>query len=228
MTSEKYGDTIILRNIDLADNADDFSLYCMAIEKEAIAEALSPHYKTIRKIAKPISILKWASVDQIQENSITISGKTFQSRLLIDQLKELKQVLLFSVTISKETEEHEYLSKKLLKDVITTGILFNALAAVKTYAREQLGIQTPAVLNPGYFPDWPINHNITLFDMLGKKADILGVTLDERGFMYPYNTSSGILFDSENGYTNCAICKIAECPGRTDPFNETEYRRIFD
>lgn len=227
MTSEKYGDTIILRDIELADNVNDFSLYCMAKEKEAIAEALSTHYETIRQIAKPMGILKWACVEQVQKDSVTISGKTFQSRLLADKLKNCKQVLLFSVTIGRETEEHEYIKKKLLKDVITTGILYNALAVVKKYAEEHLNCKDPAILNPGYFPDWPIRHNITLFAMLGKEADMLDITLDEKGFMYPYNTSSGILFGNGNGYTNCTICKIAECPGRTVPFDEMEYQRIF-
>lgn len=227
MTSEKYGDTIILRDIELADNVNDFSQYCMAKEKEAIAEALSTHYETIRQIAKPIGILKWANVEQIHKGRITISGETFQSKLLSNKLKDHKQILLFSVTIGRETEEHEYIKKKLLKDVITTGILYNALAVVKKYAEEQLGCKTPAILNPGYFPDWPIKHNITLFAMLGTEADMLDITLDEKGFMYPYNTSSGILFSDENGYTNCMICKIAECPGRTVPFDEAEYQKIF-
>lgn len=227
MNSEKYGDTIILRNIELADNVNDFSQYCMAKEKEAIAEALSTHYETIRQIAKPMGILKWAAVEQVQKDSVTISGETFQSRLLADKLKNCKQILLFSVTIGRETEEHEYIQKKLLKSVITTGILYNALARVKEYAEKQMGCKDPAILNPGYFSDWPIKHNITLFSMLGKEADALDITLDEKGFMYPFNTSSGILFSNGNGYTNCLICKIADCPGRTDSFDEKEYLRIF-
>lgn len=227
MNLEKYGDTIILRDIELSDNVDDFSQYCMAKEKEAIAEALSAHYETIRQIAKPMGILKWAVVEQVRKDIVTISGETFQSKLLGNKLKNCRRVLLFSVTIGRETEEHEYIRKKLLKDVITTGILYNALARVKEYAEKQLGCKDPAILNPGYFPDWPIKHNITLFSMLGKEADVLGITLDEKGFMYPYNTSSGIFFENGNGYTNCLICKLTECPGRTVSFDEKEYQKIF-
>lgn len=227
MKVERNGDLIFFQDIDLAENAEDFTSFCLTRDRETIAEALTPHYETIRNIAGPAAVLKQAVVEQIQDNSTCISGEVFPGKLLADKLKVSRPVFLFAITIGRETEEHEYIERNLLKSMIKTGILYNATDTIKQYLEKYLDFKDPASLNPGSLPDWPIRYNKTLFSILGKAVSRIGITLDQKGYMYPLNSSSGIMFDHSNGYTNCSLCRIGQCPGRREPFNDAEYQRIF-
>lgn len=228
--TEQVGMTTTVRGFSLADNARDFSRFCMTQSRDAIAEALHPHYETIRRMADPVAVFRPVRVQVMDRETVKIDEVTMKSRLLADKLSDCSRVCIFAVTIGKDMEESEYMEKELLKSVICTGVLRNAVDELRSYLIQELGYEDLSALNPGSLPDWPIEHNKTLFSLLDESNDRenrSGISLDEKGYMYPFHSSSGILFPHGKGYTNCSLCQLTHCPGRKCDFNETEYNRIF-
>ena len=93
------------------------------------------------------------------------------------------------------------------------------------YMSEQFGFDGSSMLNPGSLPDWPIENNFPLFDIIGN-VDEIGVTLNEAGYITPWNSGSHIHFPGE-GYQNCSLCRRYDCVGRRAPFDHAEYVRVF-
>ena len=93
------------------------------------------------------------------------------------------------------------------------------------YMKDKFGFDGSSMLSPGSLPDWPIENNFPLFDMIGNVAEI-GMSLTEAGYIKPWNSGSHIHF-SGDGYQNCSLCKKYDCVGRRARFNRSEYIRIF-
>ncbi|MGL4548863.1 hypothetical protein [Eubacterium aggregans] len=111
-------------------------------------------------------------------------------------------------------------------DRLKYAILTEGHMSVKNYISKVFGCNDLAELSPGSLPDWPVNSNNVLFDLLGQ-GDEIGVILKEDGFMAPLNSVSGILYTGYKDFVNCSLCKKLDCIGRKDLFNEAEYKRIF-
>ena len=93
------------------------------------------------------------------------------------------------------------------------------------YMKDTFGFDGASRLAPGSLPDWPVKNNFALFDAIGHPEEI-GVSLDGRGYIRPWNSVSGIHFPG-SGYHNCQLCKKYDCVGRRAPFDRGEYIRIF-
>ncbi|MBQ2041981.1 MAG: vitamin B12 dependent methionine synthase, partial [Firmicutes bacterium] len=57
-------------------------------------------------------------------------------------------------------------------------------------------------------------------------VDEIGVSLNDAGYIKPWNSGSHIHFPGD-GYHNCSLCRKYDCIGRRAPFNREEYIRIF-
>ena len=173
----------------------------------------------------PKAIIKWADVDKIEGDLTTIEGVTFRSKVVADKLKDTPRVFLSVVTAGDGLERSGEFEDDPFLNTFNGALLFHASRYVVQYMKDKFGFDGSSVLNPGSLPDWPIENNFPLFDMIGNVAEI-GVSLNEAGYIKPWNSGSHIHF-SGDGYQNCSLCKKYRCPGRRARFNREEYVRIF-
>ena len=59
------------------------------------------------------------------------------------------------------------------------------------------------------------------------RAKEIGVELTDSFLMLPVKSVSGLMFESEEHYTNCTLCPRAKCPGRRSPFDPQLYRQKY-
>ncbi len=188
---------------------------------DAVEEALP----LIREYGAPKAIIKWANVDKIEEDRTTIEGVTFESKVVADKLRDTPRVFLSVVTAGRGLETCPELEDDPFLNTFNGALLFHASRYVVDYMKEKFGFDGSSMLNPGSLPDWPIQNNFALFDIIGNVGEI-GVELNEAGYISPWNSGSHIHF-SGDGYQNCSLCKKYKCIGRRAKFNRAEYIRIF-
>ncbi len=180
-----------------------------------------------REIAKPRAIIKWTDASVEEGNLVRVGSAAFQSVLLADKLKEQQRVLLIVVTAGDEIKESDRIENPLLRDALTGAVLGAAMEYVFRFVAENFKLEEGGMLQPGSLPDWPIENNHALIAEIGGVQEDLGITLNEKGYMNPWNSCSGIYFAEAGGYKNCMLCKKLDCIGRRTEFNQEEYTRIF-
>jgi hypothetical protein len=76
-----------------------------------------------------------------------------------------------------------------------------------------------AAMNPGSLDDWPITAQRDLFKLLEGQASAIGVELLDSMLMIPNQTTSGIRFVSEEGFSSCELCPRDCCTHRRAPYD---------
>ncbi|KNZ41032.1 hypothetical protein [Acetobacterium bakii] len=193
----------------------------------------SKTYKTIIEIIentgemiKSRAILKWCNVEKVEQGCVTLMGQTFVSKLLFDKLRQTEKVFINIVTAGDELDAVKGKYPASVVDILKYAILMETRNEVKKYVSEIFGYKDIAELCPGSLPDWPVENNRILFEIINNVGEI-GVTLKKDCFMTPLNTVSGILYHGDKDYINCNLCEKISCIGRKKPFNKIEYLRIF-
>ena len=81
-------------------------------------------------------------------------------------------------------------------------------------------------MSPGSLPDWPLEEQRVLFELLGETRKTIGVELTESLFMVPVKSLSGIVFTNEEGFASCQLCPREGCPGRRVPYEGSSKKKI--
>ena len=191
----------------------------------AVYEELEDAMPLIRQYGAPKALIKWAAVDEIRGDQTTIEGVTFHSKVVADKLLNSPRVFLSVATAGEGLEKSGAFNDDPFLDIYNGALLYHALRHMLRFMQEEFGFDGSSTLNPGSLPDWPIKNNFALFEIIGNTQEI-GVSLNEAGYIKPWNSSSNIHFPG-NGYRNCSLCKKYDCIGRRAPFDRTEYIRIF-
>lgn len=215
----------IVLHIPTDFTAEQFAAFCRVEPDTSAYEELEEALPLIRQHAAPRAIIRWANVERIDGDKTTIESVTFRSRVVADKLRETPRVFLSVVTAGDGLEHSGEFADDPFLNMYNGALLGHAYTYLIGYMREQFGFDGTSMLNPGSLPDWPIENNFPLFDMIGD-VDEIGVTLNEAGYIKPWNSGSHIHF-SGNGYQNCSLCKKYDCVGRRARFNRDEYIRIF-
>ena len=205
--------------------AEELAGLCRVKPNSSAFETIEEMLPLINQYGAPKAIIKWASVDRIEGDLTTIEGVTFRSKVVADKLKDTPRVFLSVVTAGWGLEESGEFEDDPFLNTFNGALLFRASRYTVNYMKEKFGFDGSSMLNPGSLPDWPIENNFPLFDIIGNVAEI-GVSLNEAGYIKPWNSGSHIHF-SGDGYQNCSLCKKYKCPGRRARFNREEYVRIF-
>src|SRR5699024_8952953 len=119
----------------------------------------------------------------------TIDGITFNSKLIADKLKDVEKVFLVVITSGEEIKKTDKISDELVKDIFSSAILKYSMDYVNDYLDEKFGMKEIASLQPGSLPDWPIENNKVLCDMIGDVEEI-EIKLNNFGYMKPWNSVS--------------------------------------
>ncbi len=182
-------------------------------------------------IARPKAITKLAYIDEKGTDFIVVDGIRFDSRILRVNVDEVYRVVPYVATCGVELEEWSRGLNDMLEqywaDVIKQMFVGQAVTALGSYAREDLGLGQSATMNPGSLPDWPLAQQKPLFDLLGDPTEAIGVTLTESFLMLPAKSVSGIHFPTDTDYRNCQLCPREDCPGRSSPYEPHLYEEKY-
>ena len=219
------GSERIVLNVPVDLPVKEFASLCRIKPDSAAFEMLEDSYPLIQKYGAPKAIIKWANVDSVEGDETVIEGVAFHSMVVADKLKGLKRVFLSVITAGDGLEKSGEFEDDPFLNTYNGALLFRASRYVVAYMKDKFGFDGSSMLNPGSLPDWPIKNNFALFDIIGS-VDEIGVSLNEAGYIKPWNSGSHIHF-SGDGYQNCSLCKKYDCIGRRAKFNRSEYIRIF-
>lgn len=178
-----------------------------------------------QKIARPKAFYSVAYIEEKKDNSITIDGVLFESRVMRVNLNDTHRVFLYVATCGTELEEwsrsHADILEAYWADAIMLQALHTALKACECHIDEHFAPGKSAKMSPGSLQDWPIVEQEKLFGLLGDVKNAIGVTLTDSCLMIPAKSVSGIRFPTEYSFESCQLCPKLECLGRRAPYDST-------
>lgn len=208
----------IVLDIPVYFTAGELAERCRIKPGSSAYDVIEESLDLVNRWGDPKAIIKWAGVDKIEGDLTTIEGVTFRSKVVADKLKDTPRVFLSVVTAGDGLERSGEFEDDPFLNTFNGALLFHASRYMVQYMKDKFGFDGSSMLNPGSLPDWPIENNFPLFDMIGNVAEI-GVSLNEAGYIKPWNSGSHIHF-SGDGYQNCSLCKKYKCPGRRARFKD--------
>jgi hypothetical protein len=215
------------------DILDDIAV---TLDAEAMMERLhmggkSPSFKAlfdeliveVLPVAKPKVLFKVSYLDGRIEDSVTIEGVEFHSRILRKNLEKAERVFPYIVTAGRELEtipvEKGDVMREYCLDAIKECILEEALLHLESHLQDRFKPGTMAHMNPGSLKDWPISQQPVLFSLFGDVEGLIGVKLTESNLMDPIKSVSGIHFPTEVDFKSCILCTRHPCVKRRAAYN---------
>jgi hypothetical protein len=188
------------------------------ILKELITEA--------KEIAKPKALFKKCTIVEKYDDSTIIDGEIFFSRVISVNLQ--KELIAFPYIITSGIELQEWceskqnIDVKKIADYINQCVLVQVHKELQKYIENEFNINPLARVNPGSTIDWAMIELKKIFNILDNPLKLIGVSLNDKFFMTPSKSYSGIYFHNEEDYKNCLMCP-GECPLRETPYNKDYY-----
>ena len=180
-------------------------------------------YEDCVKIACPKGVFGQRLV--VQEGPFTIvGGQRFESKVLSVNFRGRERVFPYVISCGRELYDFARATEDPLCrywiDAISEAALRAVGARVRQAVVETYGLGRVSSVNPGSLRDFPLSCQRPLFELLGEGPERIGLELTPTFLMLPYKSGSGIYFESEERYENCALCPRLDCPGRRMPFSE--------
>jgi hypothetical protein len=187
------------------------------------AEELDRLIHGAQTVGKPKALYKEAFIESRTDETVTLDGITFKSRILRVNLENVYRVFPYVITSGLELEEWskkigDFLQEFWAEEIKET-VLYMALEAFVKQVRDYHQLGQTARMNPGSLADWPIEEQRPLFALLGKVQELIGVHLTPSLMMVPTKSVSGILFPTDVDFTSCQLCPREVCPGRKAPYD---------
>lgn len=224
-------DAIVLDKIPLRlDPAEVF--------KRVRMEESSPDARTVCKLIRsaevlgvPKALYRPGYIQARTEDTVTIDGIPFKSRVLRINTDQAHQVFAYLATCGTELEVWARSLDDMLERYWADAIMELALRQAIHFLNEQLGrvvvFEKTSAMNPGSLADWPIQQQRPLFDLVGPASGAIGIRLTDSLLMTPAKSVSGIRFATEVHFENCELCPRKECPGRRAPHDKELYARKY-
>lgn len=176
-----------------------------------------------RQIARPKAMYGIAGIDEKSASGVVIEGIRMESRVMAINLQPVHRVFPYLATSGRELYHWRMGFEDLLESFYADEISQMALRAAEKHLLDHLKttfqLGKTSSMNPGSLEDWPITAQQSLFELLGDPLGAIGVELLDSMLMLPNQTVSGILFVSEDGYSNCELCPREGCPHRRRPYD---------
>jgi len=202
----------LMKQAHVASGSDDATEFEQLIEKA-------------RRVGKPKAMFRECYIDDRGEETVTIDGITFTSRVLRANLDEPERVFVYVATCGAEmdaieTPDGDFLAQFWL-DTIKASLLSNARAHLVAFLKRQYALGKIAAMSPGAGDAtvWPIQQQRGLFTLLGDVKEAIGVELTDSFLMWPNKTISSFLFATEKDFQSCQLCHRDPCPGRRASFD---------
>lgn len=212
-------------NIDYTDLVSEIKITTYKesnMLKELIAEA--------KRIAKPKALFKECNIVKKYDDSTIIDSEKFFSRVvsvnLHKELRAFPYIITSGIELQEWCESNRNVDAKKIAEYINRCILVQLHKELQKYIENEFSISTLARVNPGSTIDWPVMELKKIFNILDNPLELIGVSLNDKFFMAPNKTYSGIYFHNEDGYKNCIMCP-GECPLRETPYNKDYYNSNY-
>lgn len=212
-----------------------FSVPNLDLKTHAIAKKLRMDVTMIERLAK--SIIQAADVkaafricylDEKGENSISVEGVKFISRVLAHNLSKAGKVFPFVLTLGKRVDAvidgtTDILEKYLLDEVGNIA-LWESRKQLERHLSKNFAFDRISCMAPGSLDDWPIVEQKKLFSLLNGVESAISVQLTNTCLMIPRKSISGIYFPSEVTFYSCQLCPRERCESRKASYDESKAR----
>ena len=224
------GETEILTDVAFAPDAAGLRER-LHLSSDGDAARLAELVDQARAVARPKAACKVAFVESRDDGGVVIDGIRFDSRVLRVNLARANRVFAYVATCGVELEEWSGSVADPFEhywaDAIKEGALGDALRAVNAHVDRRYRPGPTSSMNPGSLPDWPMEQQRPLFELLGDPTAAVGVQLTDSFLMVPNKSISGLRFPTEVGFESCQLCPREICPGRRAPYDKDLYGRRF-
>jgi len=175
-------------------------------------------------VARPKALFHIGFVDSASDDTVTIDGVTFSSRVLAVNLEGVNRVFAYIATCGTEIEDwSKAYTGDLLQSFWVDGMKEAALRAAMPVLRKAIvtghKLGKTSTMAPGSLGNWPIQQQRPLFTLLGDTEATIGVRLTDSFLMLPSKSVSGIWFPTETSFESCQLCPRQRCPNRRSPYD---------
>ena len=182
-------------------------------------------------LARPRALYGVAFVDSRQADGVTIDGIRLTSRVLQVNLDAVNRVFPYVATCGTELETWAASIDDMLlsywADMIKEVALRKAATKLLAHLRQTYRLGKTSAMSPGSLPDWPIQQQRPLFQLLGNVEEAVGVRLTDSLLMIPNKTVSGIRFPVEGTFESCQLCPRESCPNRRAVYDPELYEEKY-
>ena len=125
-----------------------------------------------KALAKPKALYRVAYINSKEEDTVIIDGITFSSRVLAVNLAQAHRVFAYIATCGAELGAWAHSIDDMVWSYWCEAIKEDALRAASVALNQHLttcyDLGKTATMNPGSLPDWPIQQQRPLFQLLGE------------------------------------------------------------
>jgi hypothetical protein len=194
------------------------------LKRDNDLKALQDLVAIAQVLVEPKVLYKVCYIEEKLVEGVIIEGLHLRSKVLRKNLDKIERVFPFVITIgSKYSERLEACSDLLEKfylDTIGNVALNQVRLELKNHLKAEFAVEKTAFMAPGSLPDWPIDEQKPLFELLGDVEAAVGVKLTESLLMLPAKSVSGIYFPTETTFFSCQLCPRERCDSRKAIYNE--------
>jgi len=183
---------------------------------------------TATPLIEPKAAFKLCYIEKKLKDAVIVDGMRLKSKVLRKNLDPVERLFPYVVTIGPRLEEASRKISDTLEKYYLDVIGNVALTAVRKYLRKHLSTRFAlgkiSFMSPGSLPDWPLEAQDQLFQLLADVEDAIGVYLTQSLLMIPTKSVSGIYFQTEVSFLSCQLCQRGNCPGRKARYDEKRAR----
>jgi hypothetical protein len=183
---------------------------------------------TATPLIEPKAAFKLCYIEKKLKDAVIVDGMRLKSKVLRKNLDPVERLFPYVVTIGPRLEEASRKISDTLEKYYLDVIGNVALTAVCKYLREHLSTKFAlgkiSFMSPGSLPDWPLEAQDQLFQLLADVEDAIGVYLTQSLLMIPTKSVSGIYFQTKVSFLSCQLCQRGNCPGRKARYDEKRAR----
>jgi len=179
-------------------------------------------------LIEPKAAFKLCYIEKKLKDTVIVDGLRLKSKVLRKNLDPVERLFPYVVTVGARLEEAlRKISdplKKYYLDVIGNVALTAARKNLHEHLCTKFALGKISFMSPGSLPDWPLDAQSQLFQLLADVEDAIGVHLTQSLLMIPTKSVSGIYFQTEVSFLSCQLCQRGNCPGRKARYDETRAR----
>jgi len=179
---------------------------------------IQPLVGVANALIEPKALYDVRYIEAKLDDAVMVDGRRLKSRVLRKNLDPVERVFPFVITLGPKLGEKQADSSDLLDnfylDTIGNVALNSARNQLKRHLKSQFALEKLSSMAPGSLPDWPIEEQAPLFQLLGDVDASIGVKLTDSMLMLPAKSIYGIYFPTEVSFFSCQLCPRERCESR--------------
>lgn len=210
----------LLDAIPFSVDVDDLARRALVEPDSDDATAFAELCGMASEVARPKAAFTVAYIEERSDETVTIDGVTFTSRVLRANLATAERVFAYVATCGREIAAIELDPGNFIAQFWLDSLCAAALGCATQFLNNHLArafaLGKTAHMNPGSgdVSVWPIEQQRLLFPLIGDVTAGIGVTLTDSCLMLPTKSVSGIRFSTEIDFQSCQVCHRLNCPSR--------------